>query len=310
MVDLSGRVAIVTGAGRGLGREHALLLAKRGARVVVNDLGSSVTGSGQSSEAAEAVAEEIRQSGGEAAANACSVTEADAVNAMVAETVGRWGKVDILVNNAGIVLDIPFSDMTIGDFRLLVEVHLIGAFNCTKAVWNGMIDQSYGRIVMTSSASGLFGTPGQANYASAKMGMIGLMQVLSLEGAPHNIRVNALAPAAGTRMLEECMGPKGRHVVAALDAGAVSPAVLALVAEDAPNRTIICAGCGSFEQANITLTQGINIKSGESMDDEVLASLDAIGDRTDDMVPGHSGVPVSHAMQKAGLDFADLARAG
>jgi NAD(P)-dependent dehydrogenase (short-subunit alcohol dehydrogenase family) len=308
MVDLTGRVAIVTGAGRGLGREHALLLAKRGARVVVNDLGSSVDGRGQSSEAADDVAEEIRRLGGDAWTSGCSVTDAEGVNEMVTETVKRWGRVDILVNNAGVVRDRSFSDMTIDDFRFLIEVHLIGAFNCTKAVWKGMIAQSFGRIVMTTSASGLFGTPLQANYASAKMGMVGLMQVLSLEGEKHNVRVNALAPAAGTRMFEECMGSPAGRVVDALQASAVSPAVLALVGDDAPTRTIICAGCGSFEQVNVTLTQGIHIEQCDDMDDRILASLDSVGDRTGDMVPGNSGVPVFHEMRKAGLDFAALMR--
>jgi NAD(P)-dependent dehydrogenase (short-subunit alcohol dehydrogenase family) len=310
MVDLTGRVAIVTGAGRGLGRAHALLLAKRGARVVVNDLGSSVTGSGSSADAAEAVADEIRGAGGEAIANGCSVTDVAGVEAMVAEAMARWGRVDILVNNAGIVRDRPFAEMGIDDFRFVVEVHLTGAFICTKAVWNQMVAQAYGRILMTTSASGLFGTPRQANYAAAKMGLVGMMQVLSQEGARHGIRVNCLAPAAGTRMFEESGGAMPDRLTSALPADAVSPAVLALVGDDAPNRMIVCAGCGSFEQANITLTQGIHIEPCDDMDDRILASLQAIGDRTGDMIPDHSGVPVYLEMRKAGLDFAALAAAG
>jgi NAD(P)-dependent dehydrogenase (short-subunit alcohol dehydrogenase family) len=311
MVDLTGRVAIVTGAGRGLGREHALLLAKRGAKVVVNDLGGSVTGSGQSSAAAEAVAREIQTAGGEAIANACSVSDADGVNAMVADAAERWGGVDILVHNAGIVRDRAFSEMTLDDFRVLLDVHLVGGFLCAKAVWGHMVAKSYGRIVLTTSASGLFGTPKQANYAAAKMGLVGMMQVLSQEGARHNIRVNGLAPSAATRMFEEAGGRPVPEVLAqALQAGAVSPGVLALVAEDAPNRTILCAGSGSFEQANITLTQGIHIEPCEDMDDRVLASLEAIGDRTSDFVPQVSGEAVYLEMRKAGLDFMALSGRG
>jgi NAD(P)-dependent dehydrogenase (short-subunit alcohol dehydrogenase family) len=306
MVDLTGRVAIVTGAGRGLGREHALLLAKRGAKVVVNDLGGSVTGSGQSFAAAQAVVQEIRHQGGDALANGCSVSDAEGVAAMVAEAVDRWGRIDILVHNAGIVRDRSFADMSLEDFRFVLDVHLVGGFLCAKAVWNYMVAQSYGRIVMTTSASGLFGTPNQANYASAKMGLVGMMQVLALEGARHGIRVNCLAPSAGTRMFEEAGG--ANSLAQALPAGAVSPAVVALVATDAPNRMIVCAGCGSFEQANITLTQGIHVEPCEDMDDRVLASLNAIGDRTDDLVPENSGVSVHIEMRKAGLDFAALRR--
>jgi NAD(P)-dependent dehydrogenase (short-subunit alcohol dehydrogenase family) len=310
MVDLTGRVAIVTGAGRGLGREHALLLAKRGAKVVVNDLGSSVTGTGRSADAAEEVATEIRQAGGEALANACSVTDADGIEAMVAETIDCWGRIDILVNNAGIVRDRPFAEMNIEDFRFVVEVHLMGGYICTKAVWDQMVKQSYGRILMTTSASGLFGTRKQANYAAAKMGLVGMMQVLSQEGADHNIRVNCLAPAAGTRMFEESGGILPDHVVRALEASAVSPAVLALVGSEAPNRMIICAGCGSFEQASITLTKGVHIDPCDDMDDKIVAALQAIGDRTGDMIPANSGVPVFLEMRKAGLDFTVSARQG
>lgn len=311
MVDLTGRVAIVTGAGRGLGREHALLLARRGAKVVVNDLGSSVNGSGQSSDAAGAVVEEIREQGGEAITNACSVSDADGVAAMVAEARERWGRIDILIHNAGIVRDRAFADMTLDDFRLLLDVHLVGGFLCTKAVWGQMMAQSYGRIVLTTSSSGLFGTPRQANYAAAKMGLVGMMQVLSQEGAKHNIRVNGLAPSAATRMFEESGGRAVPEALAqALAAGAVSPGVLALVAEDAPTRTILCAGSGSFEQAHMTLTQGIHIDPCQDMDDRVLASFEAIGDRTGDIVPQSSGEAVYLEMRKAGLDFTALSGRG
>jgi NAD(P)-dependent dehydrogenase (short-subunit alcohol dehydrogenase family) len=307
MVDLSGRVAIVTGAGRGLGREHALLLAKRRARVVVNDLGGSVSGEGQSADAAEAVVQEIRDHGGEAVASACSVTDGEGLDAMVADAVGRWGRVDILVHNAGIIRDRAFAEMSLDDFRFVVDVHLTGGFLCAKAVWNQMVTQSYGRIVLTTSASGLFGTPRQANYGAAKMGLVGMMQVLSQEGAKHDIRVNCLAPSAATRMFEEAGGRTVSETVAkALAPGAVSPGVLALVAEEAPSRTILCAGSGSFEQAHITLTQGVHFDPCEDMDDRVLASLPAIAERTGAIVPQQSGEAVYLEMRKAGLDFLAL----
>src|SRR6478736_7475096 len=201
-IDLSGKVAIVTGAGGGLGREHALLLAKRGARVVVNDLGGDVAGVGRSSAAAESVAQEIRAAGGEAIANGASVTNFDEVTAMVAQAVDTWGTVDILVNNAGILRDKTFAKMALEDFRLVVDVHLMGAANCTKAVWDLMRERGYGRIVFTTSSSGLYGNFGQSNYGAAKMALVGLMQTLSIEGDKYGIRVNCLAPTAATQMTE------------------------------------------------------------------------------------------------------------
>ena len=174
-----GRVAIVTGAGGGLGRQHALALAARGARVVVNDLGGTVDGNGGTPKAAQAVVDEIRAAGGEAIANGASVTDAPAVQAMVEQALAAWGRVDILVNNAGILRDKSFGKMTLDDFRLVVDVHLMGAVNCTKAVWETMRAQNYGRIVMTTSSSGLYGNFGQANYGAAKMALVGLMQTLS-----------------------------------------------------------------------------------------------------------------------------------
>ena len=193
MIDLTGRVAIVTGAGGGLGREHALLLARRGARVVVNDLDQAT---------ADAVAVEINAAGGAAIGMAASVTDYATIKAMVDGTIARWGRVDILVNNAGILRDKTFAKMDLSDFRLVVEVHLMGAVNCTKAVWDHMRAQNYGRIVMTTSSSGLYGNFGQSNYGAAKMALVGLMQTLGLEGARNNIRVNCIAPTAATQMLE------------------------------------------------------------------------------------------------------------
>lgn len=277
-----GRVAIVTGAGGGLGRCHALALAARGAKVVVNDLGGAVDGRGGSATAAERVAEEIRAAGGEAFANGASVTDVGQVEAMVAEAMERWGRIDILVNNAGILRDKSFTKMDLADFRAVIDVHLMGAVHCTKAVWEIMRAQNYGRIVMTTSSSGLFGNFGQSNYGAAKMALVGLMQVLSLEGMKNDIRVNCLAPTAATRMTESLFTP---DVLERMVPDAVSPAVVALVAEDAPTRAILCAGAGSFERAYITLTQGIHVSAKDGVADEVAARFAAISDRGGDIVP-------------------------
>jgi NAD(P)-dependent dehydrogenase (short-subunit alcohol dehydrogenase family) len=288
-IDLSGRVAVVTGAGGGLGREHALLLARRGAKVVVNDVGGSVAGSGASATAAEGVVKEIRAAGGEAVANSSSVTDYAAVEAMMEETRARWGKVDILVNNAGILRDKTFSKMSLEDFRTVIDVHLMGSVHCTKAVWNHMRDQSYGRIVMTTSSSGLYGNFGQANYGAAKLALVGLMQTLALEGAKYNIHVNCLAPSAATRMLDGLMSVETSK---SLPPGAVSPGVLALVADDAPTRTILCAGGGSYEQAHITLTRGIFAGNNEDAAERIAGNWIAIGDRVGEIVP-ESGISQS-----------------
>jgi len=299
-VNLSGRVAIVTGAGGGLGREHALLLARLGARVVVNDLGSTVSGSGASSSAAQQVADEIVAAGGEAIANGASVTDFGQVQQMVADTLARWSKVDILVNNAGILRDKTFAKMDLADFRLVLDVHLMGAVHCTKAVWEPMRARNYGRIVMTTSSSGLYGNFGQSNYGAAKMALVGLMQTLALEGARHDIRVNCIAPTAATRMLEGVLPP---DTLKALDPAAVSPAVAALAAEDAPNRTILCAGGGSFEAAHVTLTRGIHLGRGDAVSHLVGNRLAEITDRTGEIVPanGFKQGEVELAKAKTGL---------
>ena len=284
-LSLDGQVAIVTGAGGGLGREHALELARRGAKVLVNDLGGSVDGSGGSVSAAQAVVDEIKALGGEAMANGASVTDFAAVQAMVQQAVDAWGGVDILVNNAGILRDKSFAKMEMDDFRLVVEVHLIGAVHCCKAVWSIMQAQNYGRIVMTTSSSGLYGNFGQSNYGAAKMALVGLMQTLAIEGAKHNIHVNALAPTAATRMTEGLM-PEA--VLAALKPEAVVPAMLVLVHTSAPTRTILCAGAGGFEAAHITLTQGVYVPLGEEAPEQLAAQLAQVTDRTGEQVP-HSG---------------------
>ena len=292
-IDLTGRVAIVTGAGGGLGRQHALLLASRGAKVVVNDLG----------DAAQAVAAELVAAGGQARALQCSVTDAAAVQAMVDSVLAEWGRIDILVNNAGILRDKSFAKMALDDFRLVVDVHLMGAANCTKAVWDAMRAQGYGRIVMTTSSSGLYGNFGQANYGAAKMALVGLMQTLALEGAKHGIKVNCLAPTAYTRMMEGIL-PQDQLDV--LDPALASPAVLALVADDAPTRAILCAGAGGYELAQITLTQGIHLGAASTAE-ALLERWGELSDRTGVMVPGTGFDQARHELRKAGFAFDDAA---
>ena len=292
-IDLSGRVAIVTGAGGGLGREHALALAARGARVVVNDLGGARDGSGGSATAAEAVVAEIEAAGGEAMANAASVTDYAAVEAMVAAAMEKWGRVDILVNNAGVLRDKTFAKMELDDFRFVVDVHLMGAVNCTKAVWDIMRAQNYGRIVMTTSSSGLYGNFGQSNYGAAKMALVGFMQTLSLEGAKTDIRVNCLAPTAATRMTEDLGLP-----LDVLDPALVTPGVVYLVSADAPTRCILAAGAGGFERAYVTLTEGVRI-TGPDAAEMIAARFDAISDRSREQVPDSAAAQGMIELSKA-----------
>jgi NAD(P)-dependent dehydrogenase (short-subunit alcohol dehydrogenase family) len=300
-IDFKGRVAIVTGAGGGLGRQHALALAARGANVLVNDLGGARDGSGGSVTAAQAVVDEIRAAGGEALANGASVTDFVAVQAMVQQAVDAWGRVDILVNNAGILRDKTFSKMELADFELVVDVHLMGAVHCTKAVWALMNAQKYGRIVMTTSSSGLYGNFGQSNYGAAKMALVGLMQTLALEGAKNDIRVNCLAPTAATRMTEGLM-PEA--VMAALQPEAVVPAMLVLAAQDAPTRTILCAGAGSFEAAHITMTQGVWVGTDALAPERLAEQLAQVTDRAGETVPASGAaqgtLEVSKAMAQLG----------
>jgi NAD(P)-dependent dehydrogenase (short-subunit alcohol dehydrogenase family) len=300
-IDFKGQVAIVTGAGGGLGRQHALALAARGAKVLVNDLGGARDGSGGSVSAADAVVAEIRAAGGEALANGASVTDFVAVQAMVKQAVDAWGRVDILVNNAGILRDKSFAKMEIADFELVVDVHLMGAVHCSKAVWAQMNEQKYGRIVMTTSSSGLYGNFGQSNYGAAKMALVGLMQTLSIEGAKNDIRVNCLAPTAATRMTEGLM-PEA--VLAALAPEAVVPAMLVLASKDAPNRTILCAGAGTFEAAHITMTQGVWLGTDALTPERLAERLADVTDRTGETVPqsgsAQGGNEVAKAMESAG----------
>ena len=292
------RVAIVTGAGGGLGRAHALALAARGAKVVVNDFGGALDGTGGAATPAQKVVAEIEAAGGEAIANAASVTDFAAVEAMVAEVQARWGRIDILVNNAGILRDKTFSKMEIADFRAVIEVHLMGAVHCCKAVWEIMRQQNYGRIVLTSSSSGLFGNFGQSNYAAAKMGLVGLMNALGLEGAKYNVHVNCLAPTAATRMTDTLFPP---DVLEAMKPEAVSPAVLAMVHEDAPNRAIINAGAGGFERTYVAMTQGIYVPLGPDTADQVVARFDELSNRDNDVLPQNAGGQGGVELAKAGL---------
>ncbi|NND69786.1 MAG: SDR family NAD(P)-dependent oxidoreductase, partial [Halioglobus sp.] len=255
-IRYDGKVAIVTGAGGGLGRCHAIELAKRGAKVVVNDLGGSVDGTGAGSDAAQAVVKEITDAGGEAIANGANVAKYDEVEKLVKQAVDTWGRVDILVNNAGILRDKSFAKGTLEDFKLVLDVHLMGSVNCTKACWEIMREQAYGRIVVTTSSSGLYGNFGQSNYGAAKLGLVGLMNTLHLEGAKNNIHVNCLAPTAGTAMTEGLMP---EPVFKLLSPEAVSPAVVFLAGPDAPSRKVLCAGGGSFAVFKGFETMGVNL---------------------------------------------------
>ncbi|MES2533670.1 MAG: SDR family NAD(P)-dependent oxidoreductase [Pseudomonadota bacterium] len=295
-IDFKGRVAIVTGAGGGLGRQHALALAARGAKVLVNDLGGARDGSGGSVSAAQAVVDEIVAAGGEALANGASVTDFTAVQAMVQQAVDAWGRVDVLINNAGILRDKSFAKMELSDFQLVVDVHLMGAVNCTKAVWALMNEQKYGRIVMTTSSSGLYGNFGQSNYGAAKMALVGLMQTLSIEGAKNDIRVNCLAPTAATRMTEGLMP---QEVLDALKPEAVVPAMLVLAAQDAPTRTILCAGAGTFEAAHVTMTTGAFIGIGPDAPEQLAARLAEVTSRDDDEVPKSGAAQGTNEVGKA-----------
>ena len=272
-IRYDGQVAIVTGAGNGLGKSHAIQLAARGAKVVVNDLGGSVDGSGGGSEASLAVVAEIEAAGGEAMAHGANVAEFGQVQDMVAKTMERWGRIDILVNNAGILRDKSFGKGSLDDFKLVLDVHLMGSVNCTKACWDIMREQNYGRIVVTTSSSGLYGNFGQTNYGAAKMGVIGMMNTLVQEGAKNNVRINALAPTAGTRMTEGLIPEKAFDL---MTPETVTPAVLYLVSQDAPTRTILAAGAGAFAVSKIVETDGVYLDESEQTPEGIAAHWEAI----------------------------------
>jgi NAD(P)-dependent dehydrogenase (short-subunit alcohol dehydrogenase family) len=274
-IRFDGRVAIVTGAGNGLGRAHALGLAKLGAKVVVNDFGGARDGTGGSLTAAETVVEEIRAAGGTAMADGADVSNFEQVTAMVEKATKEWGSVDVLCANAGILRDKSFGKMEVADFQKVLDVHLVGTFYCCKAVWDGMRARNYGRIVLTTSSSGLYGNFGQANYGAAKTGMVGLMNVLAEEGRKTDIRVNIVSPTAATRMTEELLPAEALKL---MKPEAITPAVEYMLSENAPTKTIMGAGAGSFAVIKILESEGKNFAEDQWTADTVAANFAEISD--------------------------------
>ncbi len=296
-IDFTGKVAIVTGAGGGLGRCHALELARRGAKVVVNDLGGNPDGTGGSSEMAAKVVEEIKAIGGEAIANGSSVTDNDGVQKMVDDAMNAWGRIDILINNAGVLRDKSFSKMGIEDFEFVVAVHLMGTVKPTKAVWEIMRNQNYGRIVVTSSSTGLYGNFGQTNYGAAKLAVVGFINTLKLEGQKYNIHTNALAPAAWTRMTKDLMPPQAEEL---LQPKFVTPGVIYLVSEDAPTGKILCAGAGVFAVTEMTECEGVFIGRGNELTAEAVAeNWDKITDKSKSQAFNSGGEETAKVMTLA-----------
>ncbi|MEN8777947.1 MAG: SDR family NAD(P)-dependent oxidoreductase [Glaciecola sp.] len=298
------QVAIITGAGAGLGRSHALALARRGAKVVVNDLAQA---DGTLSAGALSVVAEIEAEGGEAMANGANVAKLDEVELMISDVMAAWGRIDILVNNAGILRDKSFTKMPMDDFGLILDVHLLGSANCSKAVWPIMRTQQYGRIVMTTSSSGLYGNFGQANYGAAKMGVVGLMNTLCIEGLKDNIYVNCLSPTARTAMTEALI--EDERVLDLMTVESVSAGLLALVAEQAPNRTILACGSGGYAKAVIKETDGIYLSPEEQTPENVLAQWDNIvaEEHAQELQTGwlQTNKFVSKAAQFLGINLAD-----
>lgn len=295
-INFNGKVALVTGAGNGLGKSHALALAERGAKVVVNDLGGARDGTGASSDAANEVVEMIHSAGGEAFSNGANVADFAQVQAMVQQTMERWGRVDILINNAGILRDKTFAKMDLADFKLVMDVHLMGSVHCTKAVWDIMREQNYGRIIMTTSSSGMYGNFGQSNYGAAKMAVLGFMNTLGLEGAKNNIYVNALAPTAGTRMTEDLMPPE---ILELLTPESVTAGALILCDERAPTRTILCAGAGGYATANIFETDGIFMSIEDQDPDKIVDKWSQLSDSSEQIALESGGKQTEKFLAKA-----------
>ncbi len=303
-LDLSGQVAIVTGAGHGLGRSHALGLAAHGARVVVNDFGGARDGTGGSSAAAERVAAEIEQAGGQALANDADVTELAEVEAMAAAALECWGRIDILVNNAGILRDKTFAKVTMEDFWKVVDVHFRGSVHCTRAVWASMCEAGYGRVVMTTSSTGLFGNFGQASYGAAKMAVVGLMNTLALEGAKYDVRINTLAPCAATRMTEDLLPQPVLDLIAPEK---VTAGLLHLVGPDAPTRTILSAGAGVFSRVQIRESPGVFLAGDDCSAEGVAEHWEAIagGEPVEEPAngPAETRLLLETAARQLGIDF-------
>ena len=277
-IDFTDRVAIITGAGGGLGRAYALALAERGAKVVVNDPGGHVHGEGGPASAAQLVVDETTAAGGQAMVDGSDITDEAAVQKMVTGVIDTWGRIDILINNAGILRDKSFAKMEIADFRKVVEVHLMGSVHCTKAVWPHMADAGYGRILMTTSTSGIYGNFGQANYAAAKSGLVGLMNVLAIEGAKKNIKVNAIAPTAATRMTEDLLP---QQVLDIMGPETIAPGALFMVSDDAPTKTILGAGAGVFAVSQMVESRGVYLPEGARTPEVVAERWSEIADVND-----------------------------
>ena len=296
-ISFEGQVAIVTGAGNGLGKSHALELARRGAKVVVNDFGGARDGTGGSLSPAEAVVEEITASGGEAMANGANVAKFEDCEALVADTLSNWGRVDCLINNAGILRDKSFGKLEMSDWNAVVDVHLNGSANCSRAVWNQMKEQNYGRILMTTSTSGIYGNFGQANYGAAKLGLVGLMNTLCIEGAKNNIQVNCLSPTAATRMTEDILT---EDMLAKLDPKYVTPAAVFLVSRDAPNHCVMFAGAGTYSTMQISESAGLNLAEDQRNADGVAENFETISDMSNPDIFYSGTEHVVKAVQKAG----------
>ncbi|MGI9350271.1 MAG: SDR family NAD(P)-dependent oxidoreductase [Rhizobiaceae bacterium] len=274
-ISFEGQVAIVTGAGNGLGRSHALELGRRGAKVVVNDFGGARDGTGGELGPAAKVAQEIIEAGGESIANGANVADFGDCETMVSDTLSKWGRIDVLINNAGILRDKSFGKMEISNWNAVVDVHLNGSANCSRAVWNQMKEQNYGRILMTTSTSGIYGNFGQANYGAAKLGLVGLMNTLCIEGAKNNIQVNCISPTAATRMTEDILT---QDMLAKLDPKYVTPAAVFLVSREAPNRTVMFAGAGSYTTLEIAESAGLHLSEEDRTADGIAANFETISD--------------------------------
>ncbi|MEC9382793.1 MAG: SDR family NAD(P)-dependent oxidoreductase [Pseudomonadota bacterium] len=294
-INFEDKVVIVTGAGGGLGRSHAIEFAKRGAKVVVNDLGGEVDGSGGSSESANNVVKEITASGGIAIPNGSSVTDDDGVKNMVDQTIDEFGRIDILINNAGILRDKSFSKMGIDDFTIVTDIHLMGSVKPTKMVWEIMKEQNYGRILVTTSSTGLYGNFGQTNYGAAKLGVVGFVNSLKLEGQKYNINCNVLCPVAYTRMTANLMPPEAEEL---LTPSSVTPAVIYLSGENAPTGTILCAGAGVYSLAKIMESDGSNLGL-EATAEDIEKNWESISDFTNAKPFFNGGEQTGKVLEKA-----------